>query len=370
MKLESPELQGLLQNILMRWDPVLLVDCHTTNGSYHEEPVTYSWSLNPNGDSSIIKYMRDNMLPSINENLHDKYNTLSIPYGNFIDSRNPEKGWRTFGPRPRYVTNYIGLRNRLAILNENYSYADFKTRVMGCYNLLNSILEYCHSHKDEIIQLVKKADFKTIQRGLNPSENDTFAIETELKPLERPVSVRGWEMEILQQESGRPRVKKTDKKKTFTMPYYANFVPKRTIPIPFAYLTTLSDSTIITKLQQHGIVLERLTQPATLEVQVFQVNEIKGAERLYQGHRMNSVKGEYVLEKRDFPKGTLLISTAQSLSNVISYLLEPESDDGLVVWNFFDRYLVPQWRRTPQTYPVYKLLKPVNLIKETIPYNR
>jgi len=33
MKLESPELQGLLKNVLNRWDPLLLVDCHTTDGA-------------------------------------------------------------------------------------------------------------------------------------------------------------------------------------------------------------------------------------------------------------------------------------------------------------------------------------------------
>jgi len=39
---------------------------------------------------------------------------------------------------------------------------------------------------------------------------------------------------------------------------------------------------------------------------------------------------------------------------------------GLLVWNFFDKYLVGQWRRTAKTYPVYRLLKPVKLIKEII----
>ncbi|MCX6569592.1 MAG: M14 family zinc carboxypeptidase, partial [Candidatus Aminicenantes bacterium] len=40
MKLESPEMRGLVRNVLLRWDPLILVDCHTTDGSYHEEPVT------------------------------------------------------------------------------------------------------------------------------------------------------------------------------------------------------------------------------------------------------------------------------------------------------------------------------------------
>ena len=64
MKLESPEMRGLVRNVLRRWDPLLLVDCHTTDGSFHEEPVTYSWPLCPNGDPAVLEYARDKMLPA------------------------------------------------------------------------------------------------------------------------------------------------------------------------------------------------------------------------------------------------------------------------------------------------------------------
>ncbi|NIM90850.1 MAG: hypothetical protein GTO17_07875 [Candidatus Aminicenantes bacterium] len=364
MKLESPELQGLVRNVLMRWDPLLLVDCHTTNGVYHEEPVTYSWPLNSNGDTSIIEYMRESMLPSISTRLKDKYNTLSIPYGIFMDVNNPEKGWRTFAPQPRFVTNYTGLRNRLAILDENYAYADYKTRVFGCYHFLLSILDYCHAHKDDIAALVVAADRKTIQRGLHPSEKDAFAVEFEMKPLKKPVTVHGWEMKVFPREGRWPRVEKTDVKRVFTLSYYADFISKRTVKFPYAYLLPDPIPEINEKLLQHGIMLERLTQAVALEVESFRIKEIKGADRLYQGHRLNAVKGDYAVEQKNFPEGTVFIGTAQPLGTLAACLLEPESDDGLLVWNFFDRYLVTQWRGAPRTYPVYKLLKPVNIPKE------
>jgi len=366
MKLESPELQGLVRNVLVRWDPILLVDCHTTNGSYHEHPVTYSWPLNPNGDRSIIEYMRDKMLPAINKNLEDKYSTLSIPYGNFADSREPEKGWETFEHYPHYVSNYIGLRNRLSILDENYSYADFKTRVLGCYNFLLAILDYCHSHKDEILQLLSQAERRTILRGLNPSPNDSFSVEFEVKPLKEKITIHGYEMEVIPREGTWPLVKKTDKKKVYSAPYFADFVPKRTVSFPYAYLIPNPDPEITEKLLQHGLLVERLARPITLEVESFRLKEITAQPRLYQGHHMNSVKGEYFTEQKEFEEGTLFIGTAQPLGNLAAYLLEAESDDGLLVWNFFDRYLVPQWSREPQTYPVRKLLKPVNLVKESV----
>ncbi|MFP4081895.1 MAG: M14 family metallopeptidase [Candidatus Aminicenantes bacterium] len=366
MKLESPEMRGLVQNVLTYWDPVLLVDCHTTNGSFHQEPVTYSWPLNPNGNLSIIQYMRQKMLPSVSKILKQKYNTLSIPYGNFMDFKNPEKGWRTFSHLPRFLTNYMGLRSRLAILDENYAYADYKTRVYACYHFLLAILDYCSEHSVEISDLVARADQKTTTAGSQPSEKDGFAVEFDLQPVDEKVTIQGWEMEVLPGEEGWPRVKKTDRKRVFILPYFSDFIPRRTVPFPHAYLIPVQDSDLISKLCQHGLMVERLTQPVNLEVESFLIQEIKASERLYQGHHLNSIKGEYFSEKKNFPAGSYVISTAQPLGNLAVYLLEPESDDGLLVWNFFDRYVSPQWGRRPQVYPVYRLRKPANLAKEGI----
>ncbi len=359
MKQESPEIQGLVRNGLLRWDPVLLVDCHTTDGSYHEEPVTYSWQLCPNGDLTLLKYMRDKMLPAVAATLDKKYHTLSVPYGDPRDFRDMSKGWQTFGHQPRYVTNYIGLRNRLAILDENYNYADFKTRVLGCYGFLRSILDYCALHADELARLTAEADQRTVQRGLAPKETDTFGLDIEVKELPDKVTVRGYEVEVTPREgSPFPEIKRTDRKKTYVLPYYADFVPKRTVRLPYAYLIPLFDDAIAAKLRGHGLAVERLTEPVTLEVEAFRLKEVKGSDRLYQGHRTNQVKGEPAVEKREFPRGTLVVRMAQPLANLAAYLLEPESDDGLLLWNAFDRYIAREWGRGVETYPVYKLYTP------------
>lgn len=361
IKMESPEVQGLAHNVLNRWDPVLLVDCHTTNGSYHKEPVTYVWPLNPNGDLSLIKHQRETMMPWVNTTLKDKYDTLSIPYGNFMDFKNPEKGWRPAGPQCRYITNYIGLRNRMALLLENYAYADYRTRVLGNYHFLRAVLDYCYARHTEIQQLIQTADRRMIQKGTNPKASDTFSTSYDLKPLDKPVTILGWEMKSNPEPRVYPRYIKTEVERTFRVPYFCDFQPEITIPFPFAYLLTVTDTDIITKLDQHGILVEKLTAPVTLEVESFKITEIKGAARLYQGHRMNTIKGEYATATKEFAAGTILIRTAQPLGNLAAYLLEAESDDGLLVWNYFDKYIVPQWRRGPQTYPVYRLLKPATL---------
>ncbi len=367
MKLESLEVQGLVQNVLLRWDPVLMVDCHTTNGSYHQEVVTYSWALNPNGASELVAYQRDRMMPEIESILENKYRTMAVGYGGFRDFRAPEKGWQTMEPQPRFITNYIGLRNRLSILDENYVYADFKSRVMGNYHFLRAILDYVWSHAQELKYLVAEADRKTVLRGLNPSEQDLFFTEYELRPLAKPVTVHAYEVEVLPAAEGqRPQIRPTAKVNPLTIPYYSDWIGKKGVRRPFAYLITVPDAEIIRKMLQHGLVVEKLTAPVSLEVEAFHPKEIKAAERPYQGHRLNQVKGEYALVVKEFAAGTIFVPLAQPLGNLAAYLLEPESDDGLLVWNFFDRHLVPQWSRELQTYPVYKLLKPVHLPKEVM----
>ncbi len=367
MKLESPEMKGLVHNVLLRWDPVLSVDCHTTNGSYHVEPVTYSWPLCPNGDPEIIRFMRETMMPAVDATLEKKYGTLSIPYGDPMSFQDMEKGWRTFGHQPRYMTNYIGLRNRLSILDENYSYADFRTRVLGCYNLLKSILDTSAARAEEITRVVAEADRRTVAAGLVPRDTDTFGLDIDVRELPGKISVIGYEMEAVQVE-GRPnpQMRRTDRQKTYVMPYFADFHAKRTVRRPYAYLVNVTDGEITAKLLEHGIAVERLLEPVSLEVEAFVIKEIKGAERLYQGHRTNQVVGEYRTEKVDFPAGTFLVRAAQPLGLLASYLLEPESDDGLLVWNYFDKYLVSQWGRGLLGYPVYKVITPRNFVADAI----
>jgi len=367
IKAESPEVRGLLRNVLNRWDPILLVDCHTTDGAYHEQTVTYSWPINPNGDMNLVEFQRSKMLPAIEKIMKEKYGTLGLGYGGFRDSRAPEKGWETLDPQPRYITNYIGLRNRLAILDENYVHADFKTRVKGNYDFLFSIIDYCYANAEPLLKLIADTDAKTVARGLAPKPADVFGVEFDLRALPNPITVLGFEMESVQREGSQfPQMRPTDKKKPYTIPYFADYFQKRTVPLPAGYLLPAAPAEVVENLLLHGLVVERLVEPAKLEVTAFRIKEIKGAANLYQGHRTNTVKGEYAVETREFPAGTIYVGLAQPLANAAAYLLEPESDDGLLVWNFFDRDLVGQWSREPAACPVYKLMAPALLVKQTI----
>ncbi len=361
MKLETPEINGVVQNILNRWDPEVMVDCHTTNGSYHEEPVTFSWIMNPNSDLTLKNFMRDEMMPDIQNRLQNEYKTDNCFYGNFVDNRNPEKGWMFEAAAPRYMTNYIGLRNRLAILNENYVYADYKSRVLGAYHLLKSILDYSAENKELVKSQVSKADERTIKKGSNPNNDTKFALDYKPTPTPNPITIKSYVVEDYVDQNGRTRYRPTKTKKTVTVPYLADYVATKETNFPYAYILTQPDQEVLNNLKTHGIKVEKLSKEIELEVEGFEITEIKAGSRLNQGHFNTKLKGEFKNENRTFPKGTHIIKTGQKLGNLVAYLLEPETDDSLLSWNYFDKYLAPQWGRSYYPYPVYRLIKKTKL---------
>jgi hypothetical protein len=365
MKAESPEVQGVLTNIFNKWDPAIFMDCHTTDGSYHVEPTTFVWSANPNGDNTLINFMRTRMMPEVSKTLLVKYKVENCFYGEFVDMMDPDKGWIIDGAEPRYMSNYYGIRNRLGILNENYVYADFKSRVMGCYYLIHSLIEYASGNKTEIKTMLSDADKKTIHRGSDPAATDSFAIAFKVRPLPDKITVRTYEAERTNDTNIYYSYKKTDRQKDVTVPYLVDFYPSKSVKFPYAYLITTLDPKITGLLKLHGIKMEKLAADTRIEVQRFIISSLKGSPKLNQGHYTNTIKGSYASEKIDFPAGTIIVRTAQPLGNLAAYLLEPQSDDGLTFWNYLDRYLVPQWGTGFNPFPVCKILNKTELNTKT-----
>ncbi len=362
MKLETPEIQAVVTNILNVWDPAISVDCHTTNGSFHEEPVTFTWMQNPNGDRNLINYMRDKMMPHVRDTLREKYGVENVFYGVFMDRLDYSKGWTSYASEPRYLVNYIGLRNRLAILDENYAYADYKSRVIGNYGLLKSILEFANTNKSEVLNMLAIADKQTILLG--EAARDSFAINYAGKPTPEPITIKAYETDTIPGVKGYWRYKKSDRKVTVTVPYIADYYATENVSYPFAYLLDKPVPEVLSNLEKHGIIIERLTDSVKLVTEQYKFTEITPSQRLNQGHYTNKVTGDFEETEVVFPPGTYVVYTSQKLGRLAVALLEPEARDCLLKWNYFDRYLAPQWGGGFYPYPVYKLNNPTKLSTE------
>jgi Zinc carboxypeptidase len=371
IKLETPEANALI-GLFNRWDPHLTVDLHTTNGSYHGYHLTYAPTLNPNADARLIAFERDRMLPAITRSALKTHKFRIYYYGNYATKERmnremnsfemqrsgseaqpvdkPEtRIWRTFDHRPRFGNNYCGLRNRLTILSEAYSYLDFKGRVAVTEAFVEEIFKYSALHADEITALIKRVDDDAV-RGRLAQQGVAF----ELKAPDKPVDILVGEVEkIKNPRSGKMMTAMIENKFTPTpMPDYGLFAPTKSVAVPRAYLFRNEDGmkTALDKLVAHGIAVEELTEPLTVEVESFVIDEVKKAARAFQGHAEVKLKGRTQKETVQFPAGSILVRTSQPSASLVFYLLEAESDDGFVNWNFLDPYL-----EKGKTYPIYRL---------------
>jgi len=137
-----------------------------------------------------------------------------------------------------------------------------------------------------------------------------------------------------------------------SMPDYGLFAPTKSAPVPRAYIFRNEDGLkiVLAKLQAHGIGIDELTEPLNIEVESYVIDDVKKAARAFQGHAEVKLKGHSQKETIQFPSGSILIRTSQPMSSLIFYLVEAESDDGFVNWNFLDSYL-----EKGKTYPIYKI---------------
>ena len=341
IKLESPEAQALAR-LFTEWDPHVTIDCHTTNGSAHRYVLTYDAPLNPSGHAAPIGFIRNTLLPEVTKRVRERTGYEMWFYGNFNRGTPPTNApatWATYSAEPRFGGPYQGLRGQMSILAEAYSYAPYKDRTLATKAFVEEILKFVAERKDDVLRIHEQARRETTKRGRNPQPDDVVGIRHRIAAFPQPALVKGWE-QITGGEGGAalrdPHVAHGPPK-DYSVVHLGRFEPTRSVARPFAYIVPLGFDPIIAKLRQHGIAVEPFAGRATVEA--YTITGFARARREFQGHREVSVEADAALIERDFPAGSFIVRTAQPLGTLAVYLLEPESEDGLVTWNFFDEHI-------------------------------
>src|SRR4030095_281734 len=92
---------------------------------------------------------------------------------------------------------------------------------------------------------------------------------------------------------------------------------------------------VVENLQRHGLIVEELREDLDLEIEIYKVDHVSRG-RAFQRHELVDVEATSRKETRRIDAGTVLVRTAQPLGSLAVHLLEPQSSDGLLTWNFFD----------------------------------
>ena len=373
MKLDSVEARSLV-GLFNKWDPPVIVDLHTTNGSYHANHLTYSPILNPNADARLIEFTRERMLGPIRQAMLKTHHWRTYYYGNFapedgggresarVDPANPGNvTWRTFDHRPRFGNNYAGLRNRIAILSEAYSYLDFKGRVEVTEDFVEEIWRSAAANAKQIMTLTAQAD-RALSAPVS-SKPIELGVDFEIRALPEPVEiVVGDVTKVPNPRSGREMLAMAPLAAPVMMKDYGVFAATRSLPLPKGWLIpkTTADSGRLTaaleRLRLHGVEIKEVGAGAQLAVERFSIADMTKAPKPFQGHQEARLKGAFDRIQLTVPAGSLYIPSNQPLARLAFYLLEPESDDGLVTWNIIEEGIA-----AGQTYPIYRVINDARL---------
>lgn len=357
MKMEAVETKGLFAQVILRWDPDVFVDLHTTNGTWHGNELTYSHSYAHAGHPGTSNYTEKTMLPAIKEKVLKKYGLHFDIYGGYSLRQGwPPKNLYTYNHHPRYLVNQFGLRNRIAILSETFAHLKFYDRIHAAHTFATEILEYTHKHAGEIQSINEESERASIALIKEKAGTVKKGVRFQMVPTEEPFTLRTYDHFSYTDEDGKTQyVRKANIINVPDVNNYSAFKATIESTVPKGYLIPAEFVNIIEKLRAHGIVVEQLEKAQKFSGEVFSIEEYKVAKRPFEHHKMATLSGEFSPQKKRFPAGTYHIDLAQPLANLIFYLLEPQSDDGLVTWNFFDEY-IGKTGTLEQTvdYPVFK----------------
>lgn len=328
MKLESPEARAFVQ-LLNDYDPHVSMDLHTTNGSRHAYYLTYAPPLNPATDPAIVDLLRRDWLPAVTKAAKGKYDWDFYYYGNFEQGVTSERAWKSFDSRPRFNNNYVGLRNRFALLSEAYAYATFEDRIKATSRFIEEVLNYAAANAARIAKVTEAGDREKIA-------GTKLALRAKMVPGPEPVEILVGEVtEEKHPKTDRPMFRRADVRKPEKMAEYGTFAATDTERVPSTYYVPATLAKAIDLLKAHGIQMTPLKSAATVQVEEFQI-ETNTTGRAFQGHAERTLTGSWVAAERELPAGTLRVDLAQPLGRLAFYLLEPRSDDGLVNWNVLD----------------------------------
>ena len=350
IKLESQEIYALVTRVLNEWTPDLHIDTH--HGGSAPYTLTWQGTLNPAADAELRAYPYAQIFPRIRKALQaEGYDGFDY---SGAQTRDGVRGWGSTSVEPRKHHVYTGMVNSVGMLFETPSSSHrvrngvveaipqeerYTHQVRGQVIGITTVLQVAAERRAEIRALTNASRNRAVRAGLNPTQQDGVVVDYTLvsrgtEPVWMPQPGQGRGGGEGGRGGGAPATYTLDK-----VPVWLKYDVKRTVPRARGYVIPSSIAKVVPLLLDHGIQVHRFTEPTTMELEVYEALGIRRNE-YFQGHYLKSVTGvEKKVEKVQIPEGWFYVSTAQAKGNLVSYLLEPETDDNLITWGYTDNVL-------------------------------
>jgi hypothetical protein len=360
MRAAAPNTRWLLA-MLADFDPAVVMDLHTTNGSTHGFHLTHGPACTLGADPDLLSFNR-RMLVEVREGLKAE-GMPTYDYGNFTPYRptaeKPPTAWETYDAHPRLLTNYPALRNRLAVLSESYVYRSWPDRISDTRRFVLACLGWMAGHRDEVRRQVRGSE----QRWADQWRRGPVALPLSAKLKEVERYAFDW-VDPIRDDQGRLTGEKT--RTRLELPSFVGFEGQDEVPVPAGYLVDAAFApTVLPLLQAHGLkVLKGGLRPRALPVLHFHETGRKVSPSAYQGVFTLELQGAWKAEPAakklqlawtptDLDQA-LYIPLDQPLGRVAFYLLDPRSTDSLAFWGLFHSALIRgngMWGEPPR-FPI------------------
>ena len=359
IKMEALETKGLIQNIILPWDPTLFVDLHTTNGTWHGYSLTWAPSYHTTGEKAPYDFTWDRLLPEVTNKVNKKHHIHLGPYADYSIQKEgwPIKSITTYNHHPRYLINQFGLRNRMAILSEAFAHERLYQRMNSTHAFVSEILEFTNENGQEMLAINAQAEANAIQLVQEQGGKIKKGVRFKKAPLEKPIAkYRTYHHREIKEADGQVHyVRAPNIIELNNVINNSAFEATLESTVPKGYLIPEKLAFIARHLERHGAKVTQLTKNISATGEAFTVRKIIKSRSVFEKHNILSIDGEFTAATKKFKKGDFIVDLAQPLANLIFYLLEPQSDDGLVTWNFFDEYFENNGiKDSTVEYPIFK----------------
>lgn len=335
---ETPEITAIVEEVLTQWWPDVFVDVH--NGGAYPYNLTYQATLHPGADADLVRFARGPMFDAVKSHLEQRDMTLYWYSGPRRDQQTGEWSWYTTPPWARKQHTYGGLQNMITLLYE----------IPGRW----SLGEQADNAREGMIGLLRfVADNAAAVRGT--------VVEARRRTIDSPPdSVPVTVVESAYPEPEQFYVMQDGEPALVTGTNRTLFVASESRSWPQAYAFDRNLGKVAEFLRRHGIEVERLEADAELRIEQFRLDSIAWESQPYQNHLNARAAVTTVPASQTLPAGTYIVRMRQAGARLVAELMEPDTDDSLLVWNFFDHALPSQEqlerRQQPFMLPIYRVM--------------
>ncbi|HLL81809.1 MAG TPA: M14 family zinc carboxypeptidase, partial [Longimicrobium sp.] len=324
VKAEAPEMAAML-GLLGRWDPLIYVDLHVTDGAKFRHDVAVMAQPLHSGAPELRPLAleaSDAVLSELTAQGH-----LPLPfYPSFRKEDDPMSGFAAGVAPPRFSQAYWAARNRIGVLVETHAWFDYPHRVKTTRNVVQAWLRRAAEDGPALLEAARAADARDRRAG---ATEVVLAIDTTEKS--RPIPFQGFAYVVEPSEISGTTWTRYDETRPelWTLPLFDELKvtltgrsPAGGYVVPAAHAAWVGQ-----KLKLHGFEFEVLEKdrPAA-EVEAFRATEVKPARaRSYEGRVPLSIQGAWAKEKRDVPRGSLYVPANQRGRELLVHLLDPVS---------------------------------------------